>query len=95
MGKGFQVVVVREYDPKRDLTRVEELEESCEVGSLLVDLMGDPLARIRQSPSFHMLVRNYVYVTIRFCLNDFDLLYCLLFSFLDNACYRWLRSVMK
>jgi ribosomal protein S18 acetylase RimI-like enzyme len=56
MGKGFNVVVVREYDPKRDLTSVEELEESCEVGSLLVDLMGDPLARIRQSPSFHMLV---------------------------------------
>ncbi|CAL9245070.1 unnamed protein product [Arabidopsis halleri] len=56
MGKGFKVVVVREYDPKRDLTSVKELEESCEVGSLLVDLMGDPLARIRQSPSFHMLV---------------------------------------
>ncbi|KAL1196485.1 putative N-acetyltransferase HLS1 [Cardamine amara subsp. amara] len=57
MGKGFEVVVViREYDPNKDLTRVEELEESCEVGSLLVDLMGDPLARIRQSPSFHMMV---------------------------------------
>ncbi|KAF3594081.1 hypothetical protein DY000_02024034 [Brassica cretica] len=56
MGKGFQVVVVRDYDPNRDLKRVEELEKSCEVGSLLVDLMGDPLARIRQSPSFYMLV---------------------------------------
>ncbi|CAH2043236.1 unnamed protein product [Thlaspi arvense] len=56
MAKGFHVVVVRDYDPNRDLTRVEELEKSCEVGSLLVDLMGDPLARIRQSPSFHMLV---------------------------------------
>ncbi|KAG2327193.1 hypothetical protein Bca4012_036187 [Brassica carinata] len=56
MGKCFQVVVVRDYDPTRDLKRVEELEKSCEVGSLLVDLMGDPLARIRQSPSFYMLV---------------------------------------
>uniref|UniRef100_A0A1J3I925 Putative N-acetyltransferase HLS1 n=1 Tax=Noccaea caerulescens TaxID=107243 RepID=A0A1J3I925_NOCCA len=56
MGEGFQVVVVRDYDPNRDLTRVEKLEKSCEVGSLLVDLMGDPLARIQQSPSFHMLV---------------------------------------
>jgi hypothetical protein len=71
MGKGFNVVVVREYDPKRDLTSVEELEESCEVGSLLVDLMGDPLARIRQSPSFHMLVRicDYLYVYVK---NGFD-----------------------
>ncbi|KFK28430.1 hypothetical protein AALP_AA8G513600 [Arabis alpina] len=56
MGKGFEMVMIREYDPTRDLTSVEELEKSCEVGSLLVDLMGDPLARIRQSPSFHMLV---------------------------------------
>lgn len=67
MGKGFQVVMVREYDPNKDLTKVEELEKSCEVGSLLVDLMGDPLARIRQSPSFHMLVRiryTYIYVYV-------------------------------
>lgn len=62
MGKGFQVVVVRDYDPNRDLTRVEKLEKSCEVGSLLVDLMGDPLARIRQLPSFHMLVRSNLHV---------------------------------
>ncbi|XP_010550336.1 PREDICTED: probable N-acetyltransferase HLS1 [Tarenaya hassleriana] len=55
MGREF-VVVVREYDPNRDLEKVGELEKSCQVGSLLVDLMGDPLARIRQSPSFHMLV---------------------------------------
>ncbi|VVB18198.1 unnamed protein product [Arabis nemorensis] len=57
MVKGFEVVMVRGYDLKRDLTRVEELEKSCEIGSLLVDLMGDPLARIRQSPSFHMLAQ--------------------------------------
>ena len=71
MGKGFQVVVVRDYDPNRDLKRVEELEKSCEVGSLLVDLMGDPLARIRQSPSFYMLVRLHNIYTLTF--NGFDL----------------------
>lgn len=80
MGKGFQVVVVRDYDPNRDLKRVEELEKSCEVGSLLVDLMGDPLARIRQSPSFYMLVRLGHIYTLTF--NGFDLLFLfILFSF--------------
>ncbi|CAN8251436.1 unnamed protein product [Cochlearia groenlandica] len=59
MGKGFEVVMVRDYDPLVDLERVEELEKSCEVGSLLVDLMGDPLARVRQSPCFHMLVAEF------------------------------------
>lgn len=95
MGKGFQVVVVRDYDPSRDLKRVEELEKSCEVGSLLVDLMGDPLARIRQSPSFYMLVRLRNIYTLTF--NGLICSFSLFFSRfnLGNACDRWLRSILR
>ncbi|XP_010547548.1 PREDICTED: probable N-acetyltransferase HLS1 [Tarenaya hassleriana] len=61
MGKEQSRVVVREYDENTDLEKAEALEKSCAVGSLSVDLMGDPLARIRQSPSFHMLVAEIGY----------------------------------
>ncbi|KAF2580824.1 hypothetical protein F2Q70_00012925 [Brassica cretica] len=55
------MIVVREYDPSRDLAGVEDVERRCEVGpsgklSLFTDLLGDPLCRIRHSPSFLMLV---------------------------------------
>jgi hypothetical protein len=67
------VVVVREYDAERDHAGVEEVERACEVGcsgagkmSLFTDLLGDPLCRIRNSPAFLMLVRDYC--TIPTCL---------------------------
>ncbi|CAN8229055.1 unnamed protein product [Cochlearia groenlandica] len=54
-------VVVREYDESRDVEGVEDVERRCEVGpsgklSLFTDLLGDPICRIRHSPSFLMLV---------------------------------------
>lgn len=56
------VVVVREFDPKRDCLGVERMERRCEVGPrgkmfLFTDLMGDPIGRVRHSPAFLMLVR--------------------------------------
>ncbi|CAN8283963.1 unnamed protein product [Cochlearia groenlandica] len=55
------VVEVREYDHSKDLATVEEVERRCEVGptgklSLFTDLLGDPICRIRHSPSYIMLV---------------------------------------
>ena len=54
-------VVVRAYDEERDKTAVDELETRCEVGqqgklSLLTDLMGDPICRVRNFPLHIMLV---------------------------------------
>lgn len=55
-------VVVREYD-ERDKAAVEEMERRCELGqrgkpSLVTDLMGDPICRIRHFPTHVMLVIN-------------------------------------
>lgn len=55
------VLVVRPFDAKKDCREVEELERRCEVGpsgklSLFTDLLGDPICRVRHSPSYHMLV---------------------------------------
>ncbi|KAL1540884.1 putative N-acetyltransferase HLS1 [Salvia divinorum] len=55
------VVVVREYDAKRDGRAVEEVENRCDVGptgklSLYTDLLGDPVCRVRNSPASLMLV---------------------------------------
>ncbi|EPS59941.1 hypothetical protein M569_14864, partial [Genlisea aurea] len=50
---------VREYDAATDKAAVEELERRCEVGgktALVTDLMGDPLARVRNFSSHIMLV---------------------------------------
>ncbi|CAA0832829.1 Probable N-acetyltransferase HLS1-like [Striga hermonthica] len=60
-------VVVREYNPKKDLEAVERMENSCEVGpsdqmALYTDLLGDPIARIRNSPAHLMLVAEMVVV---------------------------------
>ncbi|KAH8508581.1 hypothetical protein Peur_050456 [Populus x canadensis] len=57
----MDMMVVREFDPSRDVVGVEEVERSCEVGSsgklsLFTDLLGDPICRVRNSPAFLMLV---------------------------------------
>ncbi|GAB2279565.1 Probable N-acetyltransferase hls1 [Dionaea muscipula] len=54
-------VVVRKFDPEKDVEDVAEVERRCEVGpsgkmSLFTDLLGDPICRIRHSPAFLMLV---------------------------------------
>ncbi|KAI3451936.1 hypothetical protein Pfo_008601 [Paulownia fortunei] len=54
------VVVVREYDGKKDCRAVEEMENRCEVGpsdklSLYTDHLGDPICRVRNSPAYLML----------------------------------------
>lgn len=60
---GEGLLVIRELDLNKDTKSVEELESKCEVGgsssgkmSLFTDLLGDPICRIRNSPSFLMLV---------------------------------------
>lgn len=55
-------LTVREFDPNKDKERVEAVERICEVGpsgklSLFTDLHGDPICRVRNSPTFLMLVR--------------------------------------
>lgn len=54
-------VSVREFDPNKDRESVEAVERICEVGpsgklSLFTDLHGDPITRVRNSPTFLMLV---------------------------------------
>ncbi|XP_061980233.1 probable N-acetyltransferase HLS1 [Populus nigra] len=61
VGETENFVVVREYDEGRDKVAVEEMEKRCEIGqrgkpSLVTDLMGDPICRIRHFPSHVMLV---------------------------------------
>lgn len=61
------VVVVREYDEKKDCRAVEEMENRCEVGpsgnlSLYTDHLGDPICRVRNSPAYLMLVAELVVV---------------------------------
>ncbi|KAH7511197.1 hypothetical protein FEM48_ZijujUnG0034700 [Ziziphus jujuba var. spinosa] len=56
-----RIIVVREFDPKKDALGVEDVERRCEVGpsgklSLFIDLMGDPICRVRNSPAYLMLV---------------------------------------
>lgn len=55
------VVSVREFDPNKDRESVEAVEKICEVGpsgklSLFTDLHGDPICRVRNSPTYLMLV---------------------------------------
>ncbi|XP_057788671.1 probable N-acetyltransferase HLS1 [Salvia miltiorrhiza] len=66
-GEVVAVVVVREYDEKKDSSAVEEMENRCEVGpsaklSLFTDLLGDPICRVRNSPAYLMLVAELVVV---------------------------------
>ncbi|XP_019443318.1 PREDICTED: probable N-acetyltransferase HLS1 [Lupinus angustifolius] len=58
------LVVVREYDEERHKVSLEKMEKLCEVGqrgkpSLVTDLMGDPICRIRHFPLHVMLVAEY------------------------------------
>lgn len=55
------MVIVREFNPNKDREGVEGVERICEVGpsgelSLFTDLLGDPICRVRNSPTFLMLV---------------------------------------
>lgn len=55
------LVLVREYDEERHKVALEKMEKLCEVGqsgkpSLVTDLMGDPICRIRHFPLHVMLV---------------------------------------
>ncbi|CAN0862472.1 Probable N-acetyltransferase HLS1 [Linum grandiflorum] len=57
-------VVVREFDGERDTAEVEEMERRCEVGqhgkpSLVTDLMGDPICRVRHFPLHVMMVAEF------------------------------------
>jgi hypothetical protein len=62
-GRGV-AVVIRQYDPSKDREGTEAVDRGCELGpaaagmSLHADLLGDPVARIRHSPDYLMLVRN-------------------------------------
>uniref|UniRef100_J3NE59 N-acetyltransferase domain-containing protein n=2 Tax=Oryza brachyantha TaxID=4533 RepID=J3NE59_ORYBR len=54
-------VLVREYDRERDMEAIEKLERSCEIGtgkgfSIVTNMMGDPLCRIRLFPLHVMMV---------------------------------------
>ncbi|KAE8688216.1 Multidrug resistance-associated protein 11 [Hibiscus syriacus] len=58
------LTVVREYDEEKDRAGVEEMERRCEIGqggkpSLVADLLGDPICRVRHFPSHIMLVAEY------------------------------------
>lgn len=60
-------VSVREFDPTKDIEKVEAVERICEVGpsgklSLFTDLHGDPICRVRNSPTFLMLVVILLYI---------------------------------
>ena len=61
---GAVEVDIREYDPLKDRAGTEAVDGECDVGSpggmsLHADLLGDPVARIRHSPAYLMLVSLY------------------------------------
>lgn len=54
-------ILIREFNEERDMKVVEKLERNCEIGSrkglsILTNMMGDPLCRIRLYPIRVMLV---------------------------------------
>lgn len=60
-------VLIREYDEEKHKVAVEKLERLCEVGqrgkpSLVTDLMGDPICRIRHFQLHVMLVSITIYL---------------------------------
>ena len=64
-----KVIEVREFNANKDIPSVEDIERRCEVGptgqmSLFTNLLGDPISRIRHSPSFLMLVYIYIYCIV-------------------------------
>lgn len=60
--RGVEVsIVVRVYDPEKDLSAIETVDRLCDGGatgqvSLCMDLLGDPASRVRHSPAYRMLV---------------------------------------
>lgn len=60
--RGVEVsIVVRVYDPEKDLSATETVDRQCDGGatgqvSLCMDLLGDPASRVRHSPAYRMLV---------------------------------------
>jgi hypothetical protein len=60
--EGRRGVVIREYNPDTDRDGTEAIDRECDVGpaggmSLHANLLRDPVARIRRSPHYRMLVR--------------------------------------
>lgn len=58
-------IVIKEYDEVKHKAAVENLERLCEVGqrgkpSLVTDLLGDPICRIRHFQLHVMLVTNTI-----------------------------------
>ncbi|RWR94304.1 putative N-acetyltransferase HLS1-like protein isoform X1 [Cinnamomum micranthum f. kanehirae] len=58
-------ILIREFNEERDMKVVEKLERNCEIGSrkglsILTNMMGDPLCRIRLYPIRVMLVAELV-----------------------------------
>lgn len=64
-------VVIREYDGERDLELVEKFEKHIEIGSrrglsILTNMMGDPLCRVRLYPDHIMLVGGVLSISLLF-----------------------------
>ncbi|RZC78079.1 hypothetical protein C5167_002295 [Papaver somniferum] len=63
MASDHGVIKIRDYDDNIDKIRIQNLERICKVGQmapfLLMDTMGDPICRIRNSPLFKMLVAEF------------------------------------
>lgn len=71
------MVIVREFDAKKDLRAVEEVERNCEIGpsgkiSLFTDLLGDPICRVRHSPAYLMLVATIIFLIKRNFISFFS-----------------------
>jgi hypothetical protein len=78
-------VIVREFEVNKDKERVEAVERTCEVGpsdqlSLFTDMLGDPICRVRHSPSFLMLVYIHKNHSLAFTI--------LLLTFFSLLCLR-------
>jgi hypothetical protein len=66
------LIVIRKYDEEKHKVEVEKLERLCEVGqrgkpSLVTDLLGDPICRIRHF-QLHVMLVNYISVFFLFCI---------------------------
>lgn len=86
-------VLIRQYDEVRDRDGVDSFERNCEVGpggktSLLTDSMGDPMCRIRHSPSSVMLVCLLDPALVHVCLPFFCLFFLKLSAFTDSRSER-------
>ena len=59
----FKDFIIRSYEGQSDIAQVEDLERRCKVGpsETVLDSMGDPISRIRNSPMYMMLVYIILY----------------------------------